>query len=235
MVAEAPDPAPAPAPAPDPAPAPAPARSGTGPPSGEFPRGLVRSWRWVVPAVLLVVWLAVAGMGGGVKLSEVQKNDSSKYLPSAAESSRVAGLQQGFATVRSYPATILVISERGVTPQLRTDVQAFVDGIPTLAIPVEKSEPVKVGDFVVGGRSRVLPAEDGRALLAVVNFDLERLGTRLADGESAGQQAIEAIRRADRSLAGDGVRVYVAGPAAQIVTWSRPSAGSTGSCSWSPC
>jgi RND superfamily putative drug exporter len=99
---------------------------------------------------------------------------------------------------------------------LRTDVQAFVDGIRTLAIPVEKSEPVKVGDFVVGGRSRVLPAEDGRAQLAVVNFDLERLGTMLADGESAGQQAIEAIRRADRSLAGDGVRVYVAGPAAQI-------------------
>ena len=69
-------------------------------------RVLASRLRWIVPAVLLVVWLVVAGGGGAYsgKLAQVQKNDASSYLPASAESSKVSELQKKFTTAQTFPA-----------------------------------------------------------------------------------------------------------------------------------
>jgi RND superfamily putative drug exporter len=203
---------------------------GAAPPPDVFPppRGRLRRWRWVLPAVLLLVWLGIGGMGGGYQLSDVQKNDSSSYLPDTAESSRVAALQRTFGTSRSYPATLLVTGERRLSGHQLAEVRQFVGSVPDLEIKVEGAPSVRVGDYLTSRRAQVVPSRDGRAALAVLNFDLQGLGTRLADGESAVQRAIEVIRDADRSLVGDGVQVYVAGPAGQIADLVKAFGGVDG-------
>jgi RND superfamily putative drug exporter len=200
-----------------------PSRSGAVPPAppGPEPRGRRRLVYRLLPAVLLLAWLGIGGLGGSYQLSQVQKNDSSTYLPSSAESSRVAALQRTFSTARSYPATLLVTADRELTPQQLTAVRAFVASIPSLDIAVTGAPSVKVGDFLTSRQptpvvvSQTGPGR-GRAALAVVDFDVQGLGTRLADGRSAVQAAVGAIRAADRTLTASGVTVYLAGPAAQV-------------------
>ncbi|HET9657030.1 MAG TPA: MMPL family transporter [Kineosporiaceae bacterium] len=213
---------------------PAPTRSGAVPPSGPpAGSGSRRRLRWLLPAALLVIWFGIAGAGGSYQLSQVQKNDSSSYLPASAESSRVAALQRTFSTARNYPATLLVTSDRELTPQQLSAVRAFVASVPDLEIPVTKAPSVRVGDFLV---SREMPPVtvsstgpgQGKAALAVLNFDLEDLGSRLADGKSAVQEAVGAIRKADATLAGAGLKVYVAGPAAQVADLVKAFGGVDG-------
>jgi RND superfamily putative drug exporter len=182
----------------------------------------------VLPALLLVTWLGIAGMGGSYQLSEVQKNDASTYLPTSAESTKVSALQKTFATSRTYPAILLVTGDRELTRQQLTGVQAFVDAIPALPIPVKGSAPVKVGDYLSPGRTVVIPSQDGKAALAVVNFSADKVGRTLPDGKSAVQKAIEAIRTADRSPALDGTKAYVTGPAGTVADLVKAFGGVDG-------
>jgi putative drug exporter of the RND superfamily len=199
------------------------------PPPLPAPRhGVVRRWRWALPALLLVVWLGIGGAGGSYQLSQVQKNDSSSYLPSTAESSRVAELQTSFATARSYPASILITGDSALTPQQFAAVRAFVASIPELKIAVTKGASPTVGDYLTSRQAVVMPAQDGKAALALLNFDLKGLGTRLADGTSAVQRAIETIRGADATLTAGGLKVYVTGPAAQVADLVKAFGGIDG-------
>jgi putative drug exporter of the RND superfamily len=174
--------------------------------------------RWLVPALLVIAWLVISGGGGQFagKLSQVQKNDASSFLPASAESATVGELQKRFATTESFPGFVLLESDRVLTPPQLSAFEAFAQRIPTVQIPVTGHPPVKVGDFLAPGPVTVLPSQDGRAALALVNFDGAAVGTTLADGESPLQRAVDEIRTADAALATDGARVYVAGPAGLI-------------------
>ena len=57
--------------------------------------------RWlriVVPVVLILVWLVLAGFGGPTfgKLSGVSSNDQAAFLPASAESTKVQEWQKRF-------------------------------------------------------------------------------------------------------------------------------------------
>ena len=56
--------------------------------------------RWLVPAIIALAWLGLAGPLGalGGQLSTVQENDSAAFLPDSAESTRVTELLEGFRT-----------------------------------------------------------------------------------------------------------------------------------------
>ena len=51
-----------------------------------------RRLRWLLPALLVVGWLALSSVAGPYsgRLSEVQSNSQSDFLPGSAESQRVA-------------------------------------------------------------------------------------------------------------------------------------------------
>ncbi len=190
------------------------------PPSvGDVPRrSRIYRWRWALALALVLGWLVVGGVGGpySAKLSQVQKNDTSSFLPADAESSRASKAAATFAASQTFPAFLLLESDSALTPQQFAAVQAFAERIPDLEIPVAGHPAARVGDYLAPGPVPVVPSQDGRAALALVNFDIRDFGVTLADGESPLQRAVEVIRGADDSLATDGARVYVAGPAGGI-------------------
>ncbi|MBM7775262.1 RND superfamily putative drug exporter [Actinokineospora baliensis] len=91
--------------------------------------------RWILPALLIVAWLVVGGIGGPLQgqLSTVQRNDNAAFLPESAESTRVAELQKGFAEQSSLPAVLVFERPGGLTGEDQraiTAALAEVAGVP---------------------------------------------------------------------------------------------------------
>ena len=195
------------------------------------PAGSRRRRMLALPLLVFVGWLVVAAVTGPFagRLSEVQENDQSAFLPADAESARALELAAGFTDRQSYPAFVVVESDDVLSPQDLEAVQAFAERIPGLEIPVAGSDPVPVSDFLVAPQVPVVPAEDGRAALALVNFDAAAIGASLADGESSVERAVEEIRAAETELESQlGVEVYVAGPGGQLADFVTAFGGIDG-------
>ncbi|MBA2388772.1 MAG: MMPL family transporter [Geodermatophilaceae bacterium] len=150
-----------------------------------------RSRRWLLPAVLVIVWLAVGGPLGSFQgqLAGVQENDNAAFLPSEAESTQVIELQRKFTDEEVLPA--IVVYER-------------LDGLSQgdqAAVAEDVAEFAEL-DGVLGEVSPPIPSEDGQALQVIVPIDAN-LGDEIA-----------AVVEEVRGIAGSGeLDSFVTGPA----------------------
>ncbi|RBY84093.1 MMPL family transporter [Blastococcus sp. TF02A-30] len=167
--------------------------------------------RWLVPALVAVAWLVIAGPLGSFsgKLGEVSENDSAAFLPDSAESTRVTELQRSFQTERTLPVILLWESEDGaLAPAVLEEAQQRVDDAVGIA---------EDADALKGDPSPVIPSEDGEAVQAVLPFDPD-LGDTL--GEVVGEL---------RALPGiEGTTAYVTGPGAIFSDFAEGFSGIDG-------
>ncbi|MFC5379871.1 MMPL family transporter [Aquipuribacter nitratireducens] len=197
--------------------------------------------RWLVPAVLLLVWLAVASVGGPFqgRLAEVQENDAAAFLPDGVESTLVTELAEGFRDDATFPAFLVVESTDG-EPLGPEELQAVGDlaaGVPDEPVVVGTTDDdladAVVGDFLAlpdagaapagppgAGPLPLVPAADGEAVLVLLPFDADAVEEQLADGESALPVVVEALREADDEALPDGLTSYVAGPAGTLADFT---------------
>ncbi|UOR02537.1 MMPL family transporter [Leucobacter allii] len=152
-----------------------------------------RRWlRVLLPALLVIVWLAGAGMGGPLfgKVDEVSSNDQTAYLPSSAEATEVQESLGGFLGDDSLPAVVVFSSDEELDA-------AQLDALGTAAADAADLEGVN------GDPSPVIPSEDGQAAQLYVPID--------ADAEVA--DVVTELGETLRADAPDGVDVHVTGPA----------------------
>jgi RND superfamily putative drug exporter len=115
----------------------------------------------VLAGLFALVYLLVLGGGLGSlsgKLADVQKNDTSSYLPASAESTRALDLQTRFLAKNQVPT--LVLYER--------------DGALTAADRARANEDlaqVRDRDWLNGTPSPPVPSPDGKALQLYLPFD----------------------------------------------------------------
>jgi RND superfamily putative drug exporter len=136
---------------------------------------------------------AVAGPLSG-KLTGVEKNQTSAFLPGKAESTQVVGLQQRFHTAGTAAAVIVYERTSGITAADRAKAAADTRALAHV-------------NGVTGQVVGPLPSRDGRALQTVVQVSMAgpAAWTKLP-------KRVDAIKQIARS--GDpGLNVYVAGPA----------------------
>jgi putative drug exporter of the RND superfamily len=167
--------------------------------------------RWLVPAVLVLLWLGLAGSLGPTsgKLTEVQENDSTAFLPDSAESTRVTELQAGFRTERSLPVILLWESDHGALDQAAlAEVAERTDEAVALA---------EGAGALVDEPSPPIPSGDGTAAQVVLPFSPD-LGDRLG-GVVAGLRALPGV---------DGTTVYVTGPGAVFSDFAEGFSGIDG-------
>ncbi|WP_308408036.1 MMPL family transporter [Streptomyces mayonensis] len=164
--------------------------------------------RWLVPVLLLLVWLGIGGALGPYagKLGDVATNDRAAFLPRSAESTRVTDAQQAFQQDETLPVIVVWTSDGGgsVTGHRAeaTRSLASLAGTPGL----------------VGQASPALPSGDGEALQAVVQVE-PGLGDALpATLERIGAAADEV----------PGTRAQLAGPAASQADLSDAFSGIDG-------
>ncbi|CAL9544631.1 MMPL family transporter [Streptomyces radiopugnans] len=167
-----------------------------------------RVLRWLVPAALIVVWLAVGGAFGPYagKISEVSTNDQASFLPENAESTRVIEAQEDFRTSETVPAIVVWEAEEG-------DIGAGQRQQAEQALTELAQAP-----GVAGRPSPVQPSEDGEALQAVIP-----LSSDLDEGMG---DVIDAILETAGQV--EGAEAHVAGPAATQADLSEAFAGIDG-------
>ena len=125
-----------------------------------------RDWnppRWlriVLPAVLLIVWLAAASFGGPTfgKLSSVSSNDQAAFLPASAESTRVNEIQQKFTDSKAIPAIVLFVSTSTISSG---DLASYVDIATQMGAVDGVQTPQAPATTAVAGP---IPSEDGQAV-----------------------------------------------------------------------
>ena len=151
------------------------------------------SRRWILPLVVVLLWLFVGGPLGSFagKLSTVQKNDNAAFLPESAESTLAAQEYAKFTGSDSVPAIAVFERTGGLTQDDQTAIASLLD-------EVRAVEHVDA-EAVVGP----IPSEDGTAAQAVVPL-------ATSDGEEL-QQAIVDIRTV-LDGAPDGLTALVGGP-----------------------
>src|SRR3954447_7180715 len=73
-----------------------------------------RRSKWVVLAVWIVLLLVLSPLAG--KLTGVQDNEASSWLPGSAESTKVLNVEGRFTSTQSAPAVVLYVRAGGITP-----------------------------------------------------------------------------------------------------------------------
>ncbi|MDN5658901.1 MMPL family transporter, partial [Brevibacterium sandarakinum] len=104
-------------------------------------------------AVLLVAWVAIAGVGGPYfgKISEVATNDRSSFLPESAESTKAQALIDQFSDLDYVPAIVVLEDKDGLSKDSTTELE-------------DLAERLDDEGLLAAAASPVIPSEDGEAL-----------------------------------------------------------------------
>jgi RND superfamily putative drug exporter len=147
--------------------------------------------RWLVPVVLVVAWLAIAGIGGPTfgRLSEVSSNDQASFLPAGAEATEAQDWQAKFRDSKEIPAVIVIESDTEFT-RAQLGEAAALKG---------KLEALQLGSTVIGP----IPSEDAKAVQFVVP---------IASSDEV-KTVIKELRDEVKSSAPEGMQTFVTGPA----------------------
>ena len=151
--------------------------------------------------ITVIIWMGIAGSAGPIfgKLSSVQKNDNSDFLPKNAESSKFNEAYQQFNpnTDRAIPALVLYIGE--VDAAKVAAANEFLQTIP--AKPVEDGEGKLIGEYLVPGTPLVaFPSQDGKAILGSIAFDSAKIADQIGK-EPALPLVIDSIRNYSEEFA----------------------------------
>ncbi|MEV4471504.1 MMPL family transporter [Nonomuraea sp. NPDC049504] len=153
-----------------------------------------RSIRWLVPALLVLAWLAVGGGLGPFagKLSEVATNDQAAFLPESAEATRVLEVQEKFRQGDAQPVIVIWTSGgAAVTPE-------------QTAAATKALAALRGTSGVVGAPSPAFASDDEKALQGIVQLSPDISSGGLGD-------VLDRIREA---VPVEGLTTQLGGPAA---------------------
>ena len=115
--------------------------------------------RWILPALILLVWLGSAAplsaLGSG--LTDLQENDIAAFLPDGAESTRVQELQADFQPIESIPAVLLWEDGDGIDDATLATIRERID---------EATRVAQDADALAAPATPPIPSEDGDAVQA---------------------------------------------------------------------
>jgi RND superfamily putative drug exporter len=162
--------------------------------------------RWLVPVILVLTWLALAGVGGPTfgRLDEVSSNDQASFLPASAEATAAQDWQSKFRDSDEVPGVIVLESDEALTPaqlgefaSLRTEL-----------------EGLDAGSAVIGP----IPSEDGKAVQFIVPIDSSK----------EVKEVVRELRDTVTASAPEDIKTYVTGPAGLAADLTAAFAGIDG-------
>ena len=148
----------------------------------------------VYSLIVIFLWFGASGVFGPLfgKLSTVQENDNSAFLPDSAESTQAAKIIATFNqdANQSLPTLILYLGE--VNVEKIAALNAHLAGLGDKKIA---DTDVKISQYLTAGEKiYAFPSEDGKALLVNLPFKSEIATDLLPNNKPALPEVIETLR-----------------------------------------
>ena len=171
---------------------------------------------WIA-IVSILAWLSIGGFAGGAfsKISSVQENDNSAFLPDSAESTIAGEVLVKFSSQddQLFPALLLLLGDLNpaTNAQAFEKVNQYAATLPSRTLPAT-GKPLSTY-FAQGVPLTPIPAQDGKAILINAQLDFAVADANI-DGEPVFPKIIEFIREdMEKEFASAGITTHVTGPA----------------------
>jgi RND superfamily putative drug exporter len=145
------------------------------------------------------------------KLSSVQENNNSSFLPKGAEATLASDQIKTFSGEDSFNFPTLVLFEGKVNPQTLGAISDHMAGVGALTLD---GTDAKISDYLAPGQViSVFPSQDGEAILANVPLDGNAIAKILPNDKPVLPAVVDALRADIKPIAeANGVTHYVTGP-----------------------
>jgi RND superfamily putative drug exporter len=173
-----------------------------------------------IPFFAIIAVAVLAFLGGGFgssyqgKLSEVQKNDNSSYLPASAESTRASNIAAEFSKTQSLPGFLVFQRTSGLTPADRSAIAA--------AYAIASTAPG------VNSQAAIPPvfSSDGTAASIYVPLTAKSNGVAVS-GDKLSTAETDLVAKVQKSIPA-GLQMYPAGPGGLLVAFISAFGGLDG-------
>ncbi|MEY4496733.1 MAG: hypothetical protein RLZZ364_38, partial [Actinomycetota bacterium] len=175
---------------------------------------LIKNKKPIAVSVLVVIaWFMVTGFFGPLfgKLSSVQENNNSSFLPKGAEATLAADEIAKFSDGQSFNFPTLVLYEGEATPAALAAINAHLPSIGNLKLDGTEAT---IGEYLVKDVPiTAFPSVDGKAILVNVPLDGESIAKLLENEKPVLPAVVEALRDDVSKIAKEqGLTPYVTGP-----------------------
>jgi len=168
---------------------------------------------FAIAMLVVIIWFMIAGVFGPLfgKLSSVQENNNSSFLPKGAEATQAADVIATFSTKESFNFPTLILFEGKSTPATFEAINAHMLTVGGLTLD---GTTAKISDYLAPGeRISVFPSQDGAAILANVPLDGQAISKTLPNDKPVLPALIKALREDVKPIAeANGYTHYVTGP-----------------------
>ena len=168
---------------------------------------------FAIALLVVIVWFGITGVFGPLfgKLSTVQENNNSSFLPKGAEATKAADQIAKFSGKDSFNFPTLILFEGKTTPETFAAVNAHLANVGDLTLEGTSS---KISDFLApGAKITVFPSNDYMAILANIPLDGNSLAKTLSNDKPVLPAVVAALRADVKPVAAaNGLTPYVTGP-----------------------
>src|SRR4051812_32835474 len=148
-----------------------------------------RVTKWVVAVIALLIFIPMAALGA--KLTDVQNNEVSSWLPSSAESTKALDRLAPFQDENDIPTIVAYHRDGGLTPDDLAAIKAQLPDISGM-------------DGVVGEARGPVVSEDGEVAQTIVTYNFGKNGWNDLPDTADELRDIAAIDGVDVNIAGQG-------------------------------
>ena len=169
---------------------------------------------WIA-VVSIIAWLSIGGFSGAAfsKISTVQENDNSAFLPENAESTIAGKITVKFSdqSENLLPTLLLLVGDLNpaTNPEAFSAANQYAATLGTKVLP-ESGKPLSAY-FVPGAPLQAIPSADGKAVLINVQLDAKIAGENI-DKEPVLPLLIDFIREDMEKSFGATLQSHVTGP-----------------------
>jgi RND superfamily putative drug exporter len=168
---------------------------------------------YAIAMLVVIAWFIITGIFGPLfgKLSSVQENNNSSFLPKGAEATLAADEIKKFSAQDTFAFPTLVLFEGSSTPATFAAINDHVAKVGSLTL---SGTTAKISDYLAPGQAiTVFPSQDGKALLANIPLDGNAIAEVLPNDKPVLPAVIEALRTDIAPIAkANGFEPYVTGP-----------------------
>ena len=163
--------------------------------------------------LVVIAWFLITGIFGPLfgKLTSVQENNNSSFLPKGAEATQASEVIATFSDKDTFTFPTLILFEGKGDAATFAAINSHLATVGDISLG---GTSAKISDYIAPGQQiTAFPSQDGAAILANIPLDGTALGKVLPNDEPVLPAIVEALREDIAPIAeANGVDSYVTGP-----------------------